>query len=171
MKITDPDVIKSGENDLIEAVKEDIDWNAVGEVIKDRMEITSFSAEGGGILVHNNRIAFKIDFNLSFKGSLMFDREGNYIPSGEETAETTYHAESSGNLEAESETEIESKLESELETEAETEAESGDDPASASAAQDTDSAGEASADESDMLNEDIDDILKESREFWEKGGE
>lgn len=148
MKITDPDVIKSGEKDLIEAVKEDIDWDAVKDVIKEQMEISSVSAQGGGILVHNNRIAFKIDFNLSFNGSLMFDREGNYIPGEEQSSEP----DGTGEDEAETETESEG-------------------PAEASAEQDTEYAGDASADDPDMLNEDIDDILKESREFWEKGGE
>lgn len=143
MKITDPDVIKSGEKDLIEAVKEDIDWESVKDVIKEQMEITSFSAEGGGILVHNNQIAFKIDFNLSFTGSLMFDREGNYISSDTQAAEPADTGE----------------------------AESEDAAAEAPAEQDTDPSGDAPADESDMLNEDIDDILKESREFWEKGDE
>ena len=145
MRITDPDVIKSGEKDLIEAVKEDIDWDAVKDVIKEQMEITSFSAEGGGILVHDNRIAFKIDFTLSFKGSLMFDREGNYIASEAQAAEPPETGEP------------------------ESESEGG--PAEAPAEQDTDPAGDDSADASDTLNEDIDDILKESREFWEKGGE
>jgi hypothetical protein len=144
MKITDPDVIKSGEKDLIEAVKEDIDWDAVKDVIKEQMEISSFSAEGGGILVHNNRIAFKIDFNLSFKGSLMFDREGNYISSDAQSVEPAEPFET-----------------------AETGAEEDFDPQGAGEA----GTGDPAADEADTLNEDIDDILKESREFWEKGGE
>lgn len=147
MKITDPDVIKSGEKDLIEAVKEDIDWDAVKDVIKEHMEISSFSAEGGGILVHDNRIAFKIDFNLSFKGSLMFDREGNYISSGAQSVEPAEPGET-----------------------AETGTEEDFDPQGAGE-QEAKGEEEPSADESDALNEDIDDILKESREFWEKGGE
>lgn len=166
MKITDPDVIKNGEKDLIEAVKEDIDWNALKDVIKEQMEISSFSAQGGGLLVHNNRIAFKIDFDLSFKGSLMFDREGNYIASEAQPAESTDSAEFVEPDEA-----PESDEATEPDETGETEAESEGGPAPAPAEQDTESVGEASAEEPDMLNDDIDDILKESREFWEKGGE
>ena len=150
MKITDPDVIKSGEKDLIEAVKEDIDWDAVKDVIKEQMEISSFSAEGGGILVHDNRIAFKIDFNLSFKGSLMFDREGNYISSGAQSVEPAEPAETPETTETGTEEDFDPQSAGEQEAKGEE---------------------EPSADESDALNEDIDDILKESREFWEKGGE
>ncbi|MGM0642358.1 MAG: hypothetical protein ACQETC_01160 [Thermodesulfobacteriota bacterium] len=140
MKITDPDVIKNGEKDLIEAVKEDIDWDAVKDVIREQMEITSLTAEGGGIRVHDNRIAFAIDFSASLKGTLMFDREGNYI-AGE--AHSVEHPETRGE----------------------------DVPAKTGEDQGAEPSGDAYHDESRPLNEDIDDILKESREFWEKGEE
>ena len=79
MKITDPDVIKNGEKDLIEAIKEDLDLSAVKEILKEQIARTVLTAKGGEIVVHDNQIAFRIDFDLNLSGSLMFDRAGNYI--------------------------------------------------------------------------------------------
>ncbi|CCK81501.1 hypothetical protein [Desulfobacula toluolica] len=87
MKITDPDVIRNGENDLIKAVTDDLDLNAVKDVIKQRLAAADLSSRGGQIVVHNNEIAFKLDFDLQLSGSLMFDRQGNYIPESDETGE------------------------------------------------------------------------------------
>ncbi|SDU30453.1 hypothetical protein [Desulfobacula phenolica] len=87
MKITDPDVIRNGENDLIKAVTDDLDLNAVKEIIKQRLAAADLSSRGGQIVVHNNEIAFRLDFDLQLSGSLMFDRQGNYIPESYETCE------------------------------------------------------------------------------------
>ncbi len=90
MKITDPDVIKNGERDLIDAVKEDLDLDAVKQILKDQIANTALAAKGGQIVVHDNQIAFRLDFDLNLSGSLMFDRDGNYIPfsNNDDTAST-----------------------------------------------------------------------------------
>ncbi|MCD4675383.1 MAG: hypothetical protein K8S18_05225 [Desulfobacula sp.] len=87
MKITDPDVIKNGEKDLIEAVQDDLDLDAVKEVLKKRMASAALSSKGGEIMVYNNEIAFRLDFDIQLSGSLMFDRQGNYIPESDKTAD------------------------------------------------------------------------------------
>ena len=79
MKITDPDIIKSGEEDLIEAVKSDLNLDAVKEILKDRLKAAPLSSRGGEIVVHDNQIAFRLDFDIMLSGSLLFDRDGNYI--------------------------------------------------------------------------------------------
>ena len=84
MKITDPDVIKTGEKDLIEAVKEDLDLDVIKQILKKRIAETKLSAKGGEIVVHNNDIAFRLDFDLNLSGSLMFDRQGSYISEGDD---------------------------------------------------------------------------------------
>jgi len=80
MKLTDPGIIQEGEKDLIDAIKDDLDLDAINEVIKDKLKVKNLESKGGKIIVHNNKIAFKLDFELSLNGSLMFDRDGNYIP-------------------------------------------------------------------------------------------
>ncbi|RLC23178.1 MAG: hypothetical protein DRH93_07945 [Deltaproteobacteria bacterium] len=87
MKITDPDIIKNGEKDLIEAVKDDLDLDAVKEILKKRMEAAKLSSKGGEIIVHNNEIAYRLDFDIRLSGSLMFDRQGNYISESDQTVD------------------------------------------------------------------------------------
>ena len=50
MKITDPDVIKNGEKDLIEAVKNDLDLDAVKEIIKKKWVFPLFLPKEGKLL-------------------------------------------------------------------------------------------------------------------------
>ena len=80
MKLTDPEIIKEGEKDLIDAIKDDLDLDSINEIVKDKLKVKNLESKGGKIIVHNNDIAFKIEFELSLNGSLMFDRDGNYIP-------------------------------------------------------------------------------------------
>ncbi len=84
MKITDPQVIEDGEKDLINAVQEDLDLDAVRQILKERMAVSTLSSKGGQIVVHNNKIAFRLDFDINLSGSLLFDRQGNYIDTGED---------------------------------------------------------------------------------------
>jgi hypothetical protein len=88
MKITDPDIIKDGEKDLINAVKQDLDLDAVKQILKKRIAAAALTSTGGEIVVHKNEIAFRMDFDLNLNGSLMFDRQGNYIPGSDEPADT-----------------------------------------------------------------------------------
>jgi hypothetical protein len=87
MKITDPDVIKNGEKDLIDAVKDDLDLDTIKEIMKNKMDTKTISSKGGEIVVHNNEIAFRLDFSIEISGSLMFDRQGNYIPESNDIVE------------------------------------------------------------------------------------
>ena len=93
MKITDPDIIKNGEKDLIDAVKNDLNLDAVKEILEKRMAGSSLSPDDGQIVVHNNEIAFRINFNIQLSGSLMFDRQGNYIPESVDDPSGTADAE------------------------------------------------------------------------------
>jgi len=87
MKVTDPEIIRSGERDLIDAVKDDLDWDAVREILKKKIDLSSLSTSGGEIIVHENQVAFRVDLTLSMELSLMFDRDGNHIPEREESQE------------------------------------------------------------------------------------
>lgn len=175
MKITDPDVIKNGEKDLIQAVKDDLDLDIIKKIMQNKMNAESISSKGGEIVVHNNEIAFRLDFSIEISGSLMFDRQGNYISESDEedalpiddldpfTDEPDPETDLEPNLEPGSEAKIEDDLylkpeletssdsvsETELSLEPESEISENDDI------------------QDDIVDEDINDILKESRELWE----
>lgn len=84
MKITNPDVIKNGEKDLIKAVQEDLDLDAVKTILLEKMSAAALRSNGGKIIVHDNEIAFQLDFDIQLNGSLLFDRQGNHIPENED---------------------------------------------------------------------------------------
>jgi len=88
LKVTDPDVIKTGERDLIESIKDDLDLAAVQGILLEKIrsssfdikdEALSFDISGGEIVVHDGQIAFRVDCQLKTEMAIMFDRKGNYI--------------------------------------------------------------------------------------------
>jgi hypothetical protein len=82
MKITDPTVIKSGENELIDSITADMDWGAIGKVFleKHKLDIDEdVEYKSGDIIVHANQIAYKLNFDVKVNLSILLDREGNYI--------------------------------------------------------------------------------------------
>ena len=160
MKITDPDVIKNGEKDLIEAVKEDLDLNAIKEILKKRMAAAAISSQGGEIIVHNNEIAFRLDFDIQLSGSLIFDRQGNYIPESDETDDPENFI--SEDLDFDNITISETLEEVTPQTVI-------DDPEVPEINDENiDDDFDRDIDEEIDIDDDIDDILKESRDFWEQ---
>ena len=172
MKITDPDVIRDGERDLINAVKDDLDWNAVKEIIKNKINMKSFESKGGEIVVLNGRIAFRIDLELKMGVRLMFDREGNYI-SGDDSnvISDASSAELSDDLDMDSDFGLEFTSDEE-ELELNEALESGD---KIDGASDSDSDLEGKPDPDgekevfdNEIDDDIDDILEETRDLWKQ---
>jgi len=177
MKITDPDVIKNGEKDLIDAVKDDLDLDTIKEIMQNKMNAKTLVSKGGEIVVHNDAIAFRLDFSIEISGNLMFDREGNYIPETDE--ENTLPIENLEPLTDEPDTDLETELdpeidlesetETELEPEIETEIEEGD-PGQNDMIDDDivdDDIVDDDIVDDDIVDDDINDILKESRDFWD----
>jgi len=201
MKITDPDVIKNGEKDLIDAVKDDLDLIAVKEILQKKLKAAALSSTGGEIVVHNNEIAFRLDFDLNLSGSLMFDRQGNYIAEtvDDETEESKEQEvpltddlslddidldapiENAGPLAVEEEpVNAEAPIDNASDTNDLNEEELdiglpeydlADEPDSGEGAEELivdDSEPLPDDPESDPENDDINDILKESQDFWEQ---
>ncbi len=205
MKITDPQVIKNGENDLIASVQENLDQKIVKKIIADRMAQTELVSKGGQIVVHDNQVAFRMDFDLQLRGSLLFDRQGNYIADAPDPHTDSKDPESGhASLETEDPELLQPDAEedlarADLDREPEEESDSSsmeametdlddDDMDDIDDLGDTDTGDtdlsrddldddtlefgnlelEEDRDENDVLDDDIDDILKESREFWEE---
>ncbi len=201
MKITDPQVIKNGENDLIASVQENLDQKIVKKIIADRMAQTELVSKGGQIVVHDNQVAFRMDFDLQLSGSLLFDRQGNYIPDetglqtpGDKDVENDTRSLETADpefLQSEPDTD-EDLARAELDQELHASSTSSsltaldDEPGSLDDGEpentdlsrddldddnlefEADLDLEEDNDQEDMLDEDINDILKESREFWEE---
>ena len=81
MKITDPDIIKSGERELIDAITGDLDWEAIGRVVREKhqLDMEDIQYHRGDIVVYQNQIAYKLDFDVRMTFSVYFDRNGNCL--------------------------------------------------------------------------------------------
>ncbi len=86
MRITDPQVILNGEKDLIASVQKDLSLDAVRDLFKERLSVRALSPKGGRIVVHDNDVAFRLDYEINLNGSLLFDRNGNLLEDSESTA-------------------------------------------------------------------------------------
>lgn len=176
MKVTDPEIIRAGERDLIDAVKEDLDWSAIGEILKKKINISSVESTGGQIVVHENQVAFRVDLMLKMELSLMFDRDGNHIPDDE-----TGFPEKDDSLK-DPEFDLDEPLEELGTAHEEDDNDSSKDPefdpvnSLDEFGLDRDELHDGPGDGTDhgvddgigeSLDDDIDEILKESREFWE----
>ncbi|MEE4362606.1 MAG: hypothetical protein V2J08_01665 [Desulfotignum sp.] len=201
MKITDPQVIKNGENDLIASVQKNLDQEIIKKIIADQMARTALVSKGGQIVVHDNQVAFRMDFDLQLSGSLLFDRQGNYIADVPEPRTDSKDSESvTASLETQDPEQLQPDAEEDLaRADLDREPEEESDSSSLEAVEtemddalddldDTDTGDtdfsrddldddsleigtlelEEDRDENDVLDDDIDDILKESREFWEE---
>jgi len=82
VKITESEIIKSSEQDLIDAITGDLDWGAIESIFKDKHQLKiqdDVEYSKGDLVVHENQIAYKLDFDVKVTLSVLFDRNGNYI--------------------------------------------------------------------------------------------
>lgn len=82
MKITNSKVIKNGEQELIDAIVGDLDWGVMDDVFKNdnKLEIgEDVEYRFGDIVVHNNQVAYRLEFDVKVTLSIIVDREGNCL--------------------------------------------------------------------------------------------
>ena len=82
MKITSGDVIRDGERELIDAITADLDWGAIERIFKEKHRLgirEDVEYKNGELVVHDNQIAYRLDFDITVTLSLLLDRKGNYL--------------------------------------------------------------------------------------------
>lgn len=90
MKIAEKDVIQSSEKELIDTITGDLNWDAIEKIFKEKYNLglqDDVEYQQGDIIVHNNQIAYKLDFEVKVRMSVLFDRKGDcldVIANGEE---------------------------------------------------------------------------------------
>ena len=81
-KAIDPDMMDKAVVDMVENVKSNIPLDLVKAIYKHKHGIENIEKidfENGDLVTHNDRVAFKLDFKISHKFSLLIDRKGNFI--------------------------------------------------------------------------------------------
>jgi hypothetical protein len=82
MRITGIDVIKAGERDLMDAITADLDWGAVEGIFRERHHLSleeDIEYRKGDLVVHDNQIAYRLDFLAKVTLSVLLDRDGNCL--------------------------------------------------------------------------------------------
>ncbi len=82
MKITNYEVIKSGEQELIDAITADLDWESIEDIFSQEHKLKiedNVEYKKGDIVVYNGQIAYKLEFEVNIVLAVLLDREGNYL--------------------------------------------------------------------------------------------
>ena len=82
MRVTPADVIKSGERELIDTIIGDLDWSSIEAIVRERHKLQikdDVEYRQGDIIVHQNQVAYKLDFDVKMTLSIVFDRNGNCL--------------------------------------------------------------------------------------------
>ncbi len=82
MKVTNDEVIRSGEQELIDCITADLDWEAVETLFMEQHRLPlgeDVSYKRGDLVVHEDRIAYLLEFDVKVPLSMILDREGNCV--------------------------------------------------------------------------------------------
>ena len=82
MKITHSEIIKNGEQELIEAITADLDWGAIEEIFLKEHNLgieEDITYKRGDIVAVDNQIAYKLEFELKINLSVLLNRNGEYL--------------------------------------------------------------------------------------------
>jgi len=93
MKVTHDDVIRNGERELMDGITADLDWDAVESLFRERHHLSlgeDVAYKNGDLVVHEERVAYLLEFEVKVCLSMLVDREGDCIgiQSGASTPET-----------------------------------------------------------------------------------
>ncbi len=82
MKITNSEVIKSGEKDLIDSITADLDWGAIENIFLTEHNLgidEDIEYKRGDIIAFNNQVAYKLEFTVKVNLSVLINRDGEYL--------------------------------------------------------------------------------------------
>ncbi|MBN1906381.1 MAG: hypothetical protein JW927_14920 [Deltaproteobacteria bacterium] len=82
MKITNSEIIKNGEQELMDAITADLDWGAIEKIIMKEHNLRieeDIEYRSGDIVAVNNQIAYKLSFEVKVNLSVLLNRNGDYL--------------------------------------------------------------------------------------------
>lgn len=82
MKITNSEVIKNGEKELIDTITGDLDWDKIENSFKDKHHLSihdNVEYKEGDLVVYDNQVAYQLDFDVKVPLSILIDRMGNFL--------------------------------------------------------------------------------------------
>jgi len=82
VKITDSTVIRTGERELIDAIIGELDWGIIEKIFREKHRLRiqdDVEYRQGDLVVYNDQVAYKLDFDVKVTLSVLFDRAGNFL--------------------------------------------------------------------------------------------
>jgi hypothetical protein len=82
MKLTNPESIQESEKEFIDTINAELDWDAIEKLLLEKHSFTlqeEVDYKDGDLVVHNNEIAYKFDFEIKVPLSVIFNRQGECL--------------------------------------------------------------------------------------------
>ncbi len=82
MKFINSESIKENEKKFIDTISAALDWEAIGKTLMEKHNFTiqeKIECENGDLVVYNDTIAYKFDFEIKIPLSVMVNRQGECL--------------------------------------------------------------------------------------------
>jgi len=82
MKLTNPETIQESEKEFIDTINAELDWEAIEKMLLEKHNFTlqeEIDYKDGDLVVYNDKIAYKFDFEIKVPLSVIFDRQGECL--------------------------------------------------------------------------------------------
>jgi len=82
VKLTNPETIQESEKEFIDAINAELDWDSIEKLLLEKHKFAiqdEVDYKEGNLIVHNNQIAYKFDFEIKVPLSVIFNRQGECV--------------------------------------------------------------------------------------------
>ena len=82
MKLTNPETIQENEKEFIDTINAELDWDTIEKLLLEKHKFAiqdEVNYKEGNLIVHNNQIAYKFDFEIKVPLSVIFNRQGECL--------------------------------------------------------------------------------------------
>lgn len=82
MKLTNPESIQENEKEFIDTINAELDWDVIEQMLLDKHNFEvqdDIEYKDGNLIVYDNEIAYKFDFQIKVPLSVIFNRSGECL--------------------------------------------------------------------------------------------
>ena len=82
MKLTNPETIQESEKEFIDTINAELDWEAIEKMLLEKHQFTlqeEIDYKNGDLVVFNDKIAYKFNFEIKVPLSVVFNRDGECL--------------------------------------------------------------------------------------------
>lgn len=82
MKVTDPELIQESEKEFIDTINAELDWEAIEKLLMEKHKFAlqdEVDYKNGDLVVFDNQIAYRFDFEIKVPLSVIFNRHGECL--------------------------------------------------------------------------------------------